>query len=95
MATVATREEEARERAARLSIWTGTVTPERLAGGITNLNFSVTDAGSRYVVRVGDDIPVHQILRFNETAASKAAFAAGISPEIIRTEPGILVMRFV
>ena len=34
-------------------------------------------------------------MRFNEAAASKAAFAAGISPEIVHTEPGILVLRFV
>jgi len=86
---------QAAERAARLSIWQGPVVPERLSGGITNRNFVVEDGGARYVVRVGDDIPVHQILRFNEAAASRAAFAAGISPEVIHTEPGILVMRYV
>ena len=83
------------ERAARLPIWQGKVTPERLTGGITNVNFLVEDAGARYVVRVGNDLPVHQILRFNETAASKAAFAAGVSPEVVHTEPGILVIRFI
>jgi thiamine kinase-like enzyme len=88
-------ETQAAERAARLPIWQGKVKPERLAGGITNINFVVEDAGERYVVRVGDDIPVHQILRFNEAAASRAAFAAGISPEVIHTEPGILVMRYI
>jgi thiamine kinase-like enzyme len=85
----------AEARAARLSIWKGPVKPTRLAGGITNMNFTVEDGGERFVVRVGDDLPVHQILRFNEAAASKAAFAAGISPEVVHTEPGILVMRFV
>jgi thiamine kinase-like enzyme len=85
----------AEDRIAGLSIWKGPVTPSRLAGGTTNLNFTVSDAGGRYVVRVGDDIPVHQILRFNEAAASRAAFAAGVSPEIVHSEPGILVMRFV
>ena len=85
----------AEERAARLSIWKGPVTPERLGGGITNLNFVVADAGERYVVRIGDDIPVHHVLRFNEAAASRAAHAAGISPEIVHTEPGVLVLRFV
>ena len=83
------------ERAARLPIWQGRVVPERLPGGITNVNFLVEDAGVRYVVRVGDDIPVHQILRFNEAAASNAAFAAGVSPEVVHTEPGILVLRFI
>jgi thiamine kinase-like enzyme len=85
----------AEQRAANLSIWKGAVTPERLGGGITNLNFVVADAGERYVVRVGDDIPVHHVLRFNEAAASRAAYAAGISPEIVHTEPGVLVLRFV
>lgn len=81
--------------AAQLPIWKGPVTPARLGGGITNVNFVVEDAGSRYVVRVGDDIPVHQIMRFNERAASRAAHAAGISPEVVHVEPGILVMRYV
>ena len=38
-------------------------TPEPLAGGITNLNFTVADAGRRYLVRIGGDIPEHKILR--------------------------------
>jgi thiamine kinase-like enzyme len=84
-----------KQRAARLSFWKGPVDPVRLGGGITNVNFVVEDCGQRFVVRVGDDIPVHQIMRFNERAANKAAFAAGISPETVHFEPGILVMRFV
>ena len=89
------REALAAKRVAGLPIWSGVVTPERLAGGITNVNFTVADRGTRYVVRVGDDIPVHQILRFNEAAASRAAFAAGISPEVVHSEPGIIVLRYV
>ncbi len=85
----------ARERAAGLSFWKGPVEPIRLKGGITNINFIVEDAGDRYVVRVGDDMPVHQIMRFNERAASQAADAAGISPAVVHAEPGILVMRYV
>ena len=46
------------------------VTPEPLAGGITNLNFTVTDAGRRYLVRIGGDIPEHMILRRFERAAA-------------------------
>lgn len=91
----ATREKRAIERAAGLPIWKGSVTPVRLTGGITNMNFTVSDGGERYVVRVGDDIPVHQILRFNEQAASTAAFRAGISPEVVHAEPGILVIRYI
>ncbi|KAB2867567.1 MAG: phosphotransferase [Bauldia sp.] len=92
-----TEEKESRlvELAARLPIWKGPVEPVRLGGGITNVNFVVADAGHRYVVRVGDDIPVHQIMRFNERAASRAAHVAGISPEVVHVEPGFLVLRYV
>ena len=89
------RETRAAERVARLPIWKGAVAPARLPGGITNLNFRVSDAGEDFVVRVGDDIPVHHVLRFNEAAASRAACGAGISPEVVHTEPGMMVIRFV
>ena len=85
----------ARDKARSLSLWTGPVEPEPLGGGITNVNFVVADGGERYVVRIGDDIPVHQVMRFNELAASQAAAAAGISPEVVHAEPGTLVIRFV
>ena len=82
-------------RATALSLWGGPVTPVPILGGFTNVNLEVEDGGGRYVVRVGEDLPVHQIMRFNERAAAKAAHAAGISPEIVHTEPGIMVMRLV
>lgn len=78
-----------------LPIWQGDVRAEPLAGGITNLNFVVQDAVRKVVVRVGDDIPVHQILRFNELSASRAAFEAGVSPEVIYHQPGLLVIDFI
>ena len=87
--------EAAAAKAAGLSCWSGPVEPEPLAGGITNLNFVVADRGERFVVRVADDIPVHGIMRFNELAASRAAFAAGVSPEVVHAEPGALVLRFI
>ncbi|MBL9051592.1 MAG: phosphotransferase family protein [Tabrizicola sp.] len=83
------------ERALALPIWHGQAKAEPLGGGITNLNVLVTDAVRRAVVRIGDDIPVHQIMRFNELAASHAAHAAGVSPEVIYHEPGALVIDFV
>ena len=83
------------ERAARLACWKGAVAPEPLGGGITNVNFVVEDAGERYVVRIGEDIPEHGVYRVNELAAAQAAHAAGISPEIVHAEPGALVMRWV
>ena len=85
----------ARAKAAGLSLWSGAVEPVLLAGGITNRNFVVADKGERFVVRVADDIPVHGIMRFNELAASRAAHAAGVSPEVVFAEPGALVLRFI
>jgi len=83
------------QRAAGLAIWTGPVSPEPLGGGLTNVNFVVEDAGRRYVVRIGDDIVEHQVMRFNELAASRAAHAAGVSPAVVHHQPGILVLDFI
>jgi thiamine kinase-like enzyme len=85
----------ARDRAAHLDFWSSHVEPEPLDGGITNTNFIVADRGERYVVRVGDDIPIHGVMRFNEIAAARAAHAAGISPEIVYHAEGVFVMRFI
>lgn len=82
-------------RAMGLSCWTAPHTPRELSGGITNRNIRLTDAGRDYVVRVGEDIPVHQVLRFNEVACHRAAHAIGVSPGIVHVEPGVLAMEFV
>ena len=84
-----------RQRAAGLGFWSGPVEPVPLAGGITNTNFTVEDRGRRYVVRIGDDIPVHHVSRRAELAAARAAHAAGIAPEILHAEPGVLVMPWI
>ncbi len=78
-----------------LPIWQGEVRMERLGGGLTNVNMLVQDDLRRAVVRIGDDIPVHQIMRFNELAASRAAHAAGISPAVLYHAPGALVIDFI
>ncbi|MFD1328757.1 phosphotransferase [Mycoplana ramosa] len=78
-----------------LPLWNGTPEVSVLKGGITNRNYRVTDGERSYVVRLGDDIPIHQISRQNEVAASRAAHAAGISPAVIHHQPGILVLDYV
>jgi thiamine kinase-like enzyme len=85
----------ARDRVANLDFWSSPVEPEPLGGGITNTNFIVDDRGERFVVRVGEDIPVHGVMRFNEIAAARAAHAAGISPEIVYSADGIFIMRYI
>jgi thiamine kinase-like enzyme len=86
----------ARQRVVELPIWKTAVEPQRLTGGITNnANFVVEDRGERFVVRIGEDLPIHHVMRFNEREATKAAALAGVSPEVIHTEPGVLVIRFI
>lgn len=80
---------------AGLSCWHGPVDPQPVAGGITNTNYSVVDQGLRYFVRIGDDIPVHGIVRANELAVNRAAHAAGVAPAVIHSEPGVLVLEFI
>ena len=87
--------EAAARRAAELPMWSGRVVPEPLGGGISNLNFTVTDAGRRYVVRVGGDIPAHNVVRSTEHAASRAAHAAGLSPAVRHWEPDVMVLDFI
>ncbi len=79
----------------KLSIWNGPVNLEPLTGGITNVNYLASDNSGKYVVRIGEDIPVHQVKRFNELAASKAAHAAGLSPRVVHQQPGILVLDYI
>ena len=83
------------DRLARLPCWQGEVSLKPLTGGLTNLSFVVEDRGEKFVVRCGGDIPVHHVFRDRERAASRAAFEAGLSPEVVYVEPGITVLRFI
>lgn len=78
-----------------LELWTGPVMPQPIGGGMTNANFLVHDDGCDYFVRVGDDVPVHGILRSHEVEANKAAFKSGISPNVIAFYPGVMVLEFI
>ena len=71
---------------------------EVLGGGITNHNLKVEVDDERYVLRVaGKDTGLLGIDRGVELAATRAAAAAGIGPEVVAfVEPeGWLVTRFV
>ncbi len=78
-----------------LPIWKNLENIEPLAGGITNLNFLVSDSGSKSVVRLGSDIPEHLVYRSNEIIVSEAAYQIGVSPKLIYNEPGVLVLEFI
>ncbi|MEM7171749.1 MAG: choline kinase family protein [Pseudomonadota bacterium] len=90
-----TSNEKLIERIEGLPCWSGQISVEPLSGGITNLNFVVTDGGTRYFLRSGADIPVHGVMRFNELAAAKAAAQVGLSPDVVHHEPGLLVTEFI
>jgi thiamine kinase-like enzyme len=78
-----------------LPIWSGPVTAKPLAGGITNINYLVSDGAAKYVVRLGEDIVEHHVMRFNELAASRAAHAAGLSPAVVHAETGLTVIEYI
>ena len=78
-----------------LPIWQGQIDMRPLLGGMTNRNYLVTDASKKAVVRIGEDIPAHGIMRFNELAASRAAAAAGLSPRVLFAQSGVLVLEHI
>jgi thiamine kinase-like enzyme len=82
------------QRVRALPIWKGEVSIVPLKGGVSNASFTVTDASGKYVARVGEDYPCHQVSREREAIAARAAFAAGLSPEVIHTAPGLMVVRY-
>lgn len=86
-----TAEDQIRE----LDFWRGNVTFEPISGGITNQNFVVTDQGQKFFVRLGDDIPLHGVMRFNELGASIAAAKVGLSPNVAHHAPGMLILNFI
>jgi thiamine kinase-like enzyme len=83
------------EKAAGLACFENPQDIELLGGGITNVNLTVRDGDRRYVVRLGDDIPEHGVMRWHELALSRAAEAAGVSPSVVHHEPGVLVLDFI
>lgn len=89
------RKDSLESRIAGLPCWRGPVTLEPLKGGLTNISFVATDGTEKFVVRCGEDIPVHHVFRERERAASVAGFEAGLSPELVHAEPGLSVLRFV
>ena len=83
------------ERARALPIWAGAVEPILLSGGLSNINLTAEDAGRRYVIRVGEDEPLFGVSREHELQAFRAAHAAGVAPEVVYAEPGLMVIRFI
>lgn len=78
----------------KLSFWRSKIKIWPLTGGITNRNYGVEqEDGQLFAVRLGHDIPLHGVMRFNELAAATAAAQAGISPKVFFSEPGVLITK--
>jgi thiamine kinase-like enzyme len=78
-----------------LPVWSGPVTVEPLAGGLSNANFTVAEAdGTRRMVRLGADLPFHHVFREQEARVSRAAHAAGVSPALLHAGGGAMVFEF-
>ena len=82
------------DRIAALPCWKGSVDMEPLTGGLSNESWLVTDAAGRHVVRFGKDYPFHHVIRDREIAVARAAHAAGFSPAVEYSEPGVMVSAF-
>jgi aminoglycoside phosphotransferase (APT) family kinase protein len=87
-----TEDEAILARAQALPCFSAPAGARPLDGGKTNHNILVTDGGRRFVVRFGNDIPEHGILRWNELALSRAAQASGVGPAVVYAAPGVLVL---
>ena len=83
------------EKIKSLSIWSEDIDIKPLEGGITNLNYLVNHGSEKLVVRLGNDIPEHLVYRSNEIIVSKAAYEIGVSPKLIHSEQGVLVLDFI
>lgn len=78
-----------------LAVWKNLKSVQSLKGGVSNASFAVEDETGHFVARVGEDYPFHQVSRAREAIASKAAFEAGLSPEVVHIEKGLMVVRHI
>ena len=85
----------AETRVRGLAIWKDLKAIQPLKGGVSNASFTVNDASGKFVARVGEDYPFHQVSREREAIATRAAFEAGLSPEVVHIENGLMVVRHI
>ncbi len=82
-------------RIAALPIWQGRPEIEPVTAGRTNRNFTVRDGDRHCFARVGVEIPQHGISRAAERRCATLAAQAGIAPEVIFAEAGIMITALV
>jgi thiamine kinase-like enzyme len=88
-------DKDIKDKIQSIPIWNNNILINNLDGGMTNQNFLVQENDSKYVVRLGDDIPEHLISRSNELIVSQAAANTGIGPKVIYQSKGILVLDYI
>jgi thiamine kinase-like enzyme len=86
---------ELESRIAALPLWQGKAAIEPLVGGLSNISFVARDDNGKYVVRIGQDYPFHHVFRERELMTARAAHTAGFAPEVVYSEPGLMVSRFI
>ena len=87
--------EKAIKRATVLPCFQNPSNIETLKGGMSNVSLLVTDGGKKYVARFVEDVPAHNIMRWNELAIHQTAAQIGISPAIKYYGEGVMVMDFI
>jgi thiamine kinase-like enzyme len=83
------------ERLRGLPLWRDLESISLLTGGVSNASYKVIDSVGQYVARFGKDYPFHQVDREREAHASRVAFRIGLSPEVIETYDGIMILKFI
>lgn len=78
-----------------LGIWSGAVDIAPLHGGLSNESYIVTTENQRFVVRFGKDYPFHHVSRQREIMTARAAFSAGLAPEIVHSADDVMISRFI
>ena len=83
-----------KQKLENLTIWKGNIDVKVLTGGLTNDTYLITDDKKKYVAKIGDDKIDFGIIRSQEIIAHKAAYQAGISPEVIYYKNEITVYEY-
>jgi thiamine kinase-like enzyme len=68
---------------------------EPISGGLSNRNFAVRTPGQMYFARLCHEMPLLGIDRRNELICHQAASRAGLAPEVVHHERGLLITRFI
>ncbi|MFT3731917.1 MAG: choline/ethanolamine kinase family protein [Hyphomicrobium sp.] len=95
MNDAALMEDPIRSKIRTLPFWQGPLTLTSLIGGLCNKNFVAENQSRKFVVRVGEDIPVHGISQASVENAMRAAAGIEVSPALRYANSGISISDFI